>query len=44
MTPGYRGRHATFAEQLDQARPDDEALLDLRLHPGPQKRQKRSSP
>ena len=31
--PGYRGRHATFAEALDQARPDDEALLDLGCYP-----------
>jgi arginine decarboxylase len=33
--PAFRGRHATFAEELDQSRPDDEALLDLRLLPDP---------
>jgi len=35
--PGYRGRHATFAEELEQSQPDDEALLDLCLLPDPER-------
>jgi arginine decarboxylase len=34
-SPAYRQRYAAFAEEMDSARPDDEALLDMRLLPDP---------
>jgi arginine decarboxylase len=34
-TPAYRQRYAAFAEETDNARPDDQALLDMRLLPDP---------
>src|SRR6201998_343438 len=33
--PEYRGRHAAFADDIERSRPDDDALLDLRLVPDP---------
>jgi arginine decarboxylase len=35
--PDFRGRHAAFAEEIEQSPRDDEALLDRRLIPDPER-------
>jgi arginine decarboxylase len=35
--PQYRGRHATYAEELERSQPDDDRLLELRLLPDPER-------
>jgi arginine decarboxylase len=35
--PDFRGRHAAFAEEIERSSPDDDALLDRRLIPDPER-------